>query len=124
MHKNRAENFAGQKRAKTAKRTRKSQKKAKLGAFWVLEGMGTVVGRCERMGKPGNRAEGLVSPAGSGGSRHAVLEWMWKNASERGEGAVLPVFFCKTKTCGAGLVLFGSPVPKHALKVHWKSLSE
>lgn len=22
--------------------------------------------------------------------RHAVLEWMWKNASERGEGAVLP----------------------------------
>ena len=37
--------------------------------------------------------------------RHAVLEWMWKNASERGEGAVLPVFFCKTKTCGAGLVL-------------------
>ena len=56
--------------------------------------------------------------------RHAVLEWMWKNASERGEGAVLPVFFCKTKTCGAGLVLFGSPVPKHALKVHWKSLSE
>ena len=41
-----------------------------------------------------------------------------------GEGAVLPVFFCKTKTYGAGLVLFGSPVPKHALKVHWKSLSE
>ena len=56
--------------------------------------------------------------------RHAVLEWMWKNASERGEGAVLPVFFCKTKTCGAGLVLFGSPVPKHEMKVHWKSLSE
>ena len=54
--------------------------------------------------------------------RHAVLEWMWKNASERGEGAVLPVFFCKTKTCGAGLVLFGSPVPKHEMKVRWKSL--
>ena len=85
MHKNRAENFAGQKRAKTAKRTRKSQKKAKLGAFWVLEGMGTVVGRCERMGKPGNRAEGLVSPAGSGGSRHAVLEWMWESAPGRGK---------------------------------------
>ena len=44
---------------KTAKRTRKSPKKAKPGAFWVLEGMRTVVGRCERMGKPGNRAEGL-----------------------------------------------------------------
>ena len=27
---------------KTAKRTRKSPKKAKPGAFWVLEGMGTV----------------------------------------------------------------------------------
>ena len=37
MHKNRAENFAGQKRTKTAKRTRKSPKKAKPGAFWVLE---------------------------------------------------------------------------------------
>ena len=55
-----------------AKRTRKSPKKAKPGAFWVLEGMGTVVGRCERMGKPGNRAEGLVSPAGSGGSRQSA----------------------------------------------------
>ena len=65
MHKNRVENFAGQKRAKTAKRTRKSQKKAKPGAFWVLEGMGTVENRGERMGKPSNRAEGLVSPAGS-----------------------------------------------------------
>jgi len=42
MHKNRAENFAGQKRAKTAKRTRKSQKREKKGAFRVLERMGTV----------------------------------------------------------------------------------
>ena len=56
--------------------------------------------------------------------RHAVLEWMLEQPTRSGEGPVLPVFFCKTKTCGAGLVLFGSPVPKHALKVHWKSLSE
>ena len=84
-----------------------SPKKAKPGAFWVLEGMGTVAGRCEQMGKPSNRAERLVSPAGSGavsrwgapstdrgGSRdrfaaerhwrsltprHAVLEWMWES---------------------------------------------
>ena len=56
--------------------------------------------------------------------RHAVLEWMWKQRTRNRKGAALPVFFCKTKTCGAGLVLFGSPVPKHALKVHWKSLSE
>ena len=100
MHKNRAENFAGQKRAKTAKRTRKSQKKAKPGAFWVLEGMGTVENRGERMGKPSNRAEGLVSPAGSvrpGRSplgcrppRHAVLEWMWENTSESGKRPMSP----------------------------------
>ncbi len=44
MHKNRPENFAGQKRAKTAKRTRKSQKKAKPGAFRVLERVGAVGG--------------------------------------------------------------------------------
>ena len=40
-------------------RTRFSQKKAKPGAFWVLEGMRTVENRGERMGKPSNRAEGL-----------------------------------------------------------------
>ena len=73
MHKNKPVNFAPAKQQKMRKRTRKSPKKAKLGAFWVLEGMGTVVGRCERMGKPGNRAEGLVSPAGSGGSRQRPL---------------------------------------------------
>ena len=72
MHKNQHENFAPEKQQKRGKRTRFSQKKAKPGAFWVLEGMGTVVGRCERMGKPGNRAEGLVSPAGSGGSRQSA----------------------------------------------------
>ena len=34
-----------------AKRTRKSPKKAKPGAFWVLERMGTVENGGERMGK-------------------------------------------------------------------------
>ena len=38
MHKSGAENFAGQKRTKMAKRTRFSPKKAKPDAFWVLEG--------------------------------------------------------------------------------------
>jgi len=42
MHKSGAGNFAGQKRTKMAKRTRKSPKKAKPGAFWVLEGVGAV----------------------------------------------------------------------------------
>ena len=36
-----------------AKRTRFGPKKAKPGAFWVLEGMRTVKGRCKRMGKTG-----------------------------------------------------------------------
>ena len=40
---------------KRAKRTRFSQKKAKPGAFWVLERMGTVGNRGERMEKSGVR---------------------------------------------------------------------
>jgi len=42
---------------KERKRTRFSQKKAKPGAFWVLEGMRTVENRGERMGKPGGRTK-------------------------------------------------------------------
>ena len=52
MHKNRPANFVGQKRAKTAKRTRFGLKKAKPGAFWVLEGMGTVENGSNQMRKP------------------------------------------------------------------------
>ena len=65
MHKNQDKNFAAEKQRKREKRTRKRPKRAKPGAFRVLEGMGTVENRGERMGKPSNRAEGLVSPAGS-----------------------------------------------------------
>ena len=36
-----------------AKRTRFGPKKAKPGAFWVLEGMRTVANRCERIEKTG-----------------------------------------------------------------------
>ena len=57
MHKNQGKNFAAGKQQKRGKRTRKSPKKAKLGAFWVLKGMGTVANRCERMGKPGVRTK-------------------------------------------------------------------
>ncbi len=46
-----------EKQRKWKKRTRKSPKKAKPGAFWVLEGMRTVKGRCKRMGKPGVRTK-------------------------------------------------------------------
>ncbi len=96
MHKNKPVNFAPAKQQKMRKRTRKSPKKAKLGAFWVLEGMGTVVGRCERMEKPGNRAEGLSLACRLGrfaterhwrslAPRHAVLEWMWESAPGSGK---------------------------------------
>ena len=57
LHKNQPENFAGQKRTETGKRTRKSPKRAKSGAFWVLERMETVGDGCERMGKPGVRTK-------------------------------------------------------------------
>ena len=97
MHKNKPVNFAPAKQQKMRKRTRKSPKKAKPGAFWVLEGMGTVVGRCERMGKPGNRAEGLSLACWLGqlaaerhwrslAPRHAVLEWMWEENRGRKNG--------------------------------------
>jgi hypothetical protein len=44
MHKNRHENFAPEKQQKRGKRTRFSQKKAKPGAFWVLERVAAVGG--------------------------------------------------------------------------------
>ena len=57
MHKNRAENFAGQKRAKRAKCTRNRPKRAKPGAFWVLEGMETVENGSNQMRKPSVRTK-------------------------------------------------------------------
>ena len=78
MHKKRDKNFASQKRTKTKIRTRFSPKKAKPGAFWVLEGMGTVGNRGERI-KPGAKTrkarrksrDGLISAAASG----AAPQW-------------------------------------------------
>ena len=52
MHKNQGENFAARKQRKREKRTRFSPKKAKPGAFWVLEGMGTVENGSNQMRKP------------------------------------------------------------------------
>ena len=44
VNKKDTENFAGQKRSKRAKRTRFGPKKAKPGAFWVLERVAAVGG--------------------------------------------------------------------------------
>ena len=52
MHKNQDKNFAAEKQRKREKRTRKRPKRAKPGAFWVLEGMGTVENGSNQMRKP------------------------------------------------------------------------
>ena len=56
MHKNRSRNFARSKGSKTRKGTRKNLKKAKPGAFWVLEGMRAGEDGSKRMGKPATKA--------------------------------------------------------------------
>ena len=110
MHKNQAKNFARPKGRKTQKRTRKSLKKAKPGAFWVLERMGTGEDGCKRMRKPTvrtsvntstiqhmqkeNRQKRSVSAGFWQGQkdlnpRHAVLEWMWESTPGDREGPVL-----------------------------------
>ena len=52
VNKKYAENFVPAKRRKMRKRTRFGPKKAKPGAFWVLEGMGTVENGSNQMRKP------------------------------------------------------------------------
>ena len=94
MHKNRAENFAGQKRAKTAKRTRKSQKKAKPGAFWVLEGVAAVGGGCGRI---------LLL------EKCTTMAWWWPQQQKD-----LPAFL--TKRCWLELPLKGAPSRRSSLK--------
>ena len=110
MHKSKAKNFARPKVGKTRKRTRKSRKRAKPGAFWVLERMRTGEDGCKRMRKPTvrtsvntstiqhmqkeNRQKRSVSAGFWQGQkdlnpRHAVLEWMWESAPGSEEGTVL-----------------------------------
>ena len=55
MHKNRHENFTARKQRKREKRTRFGPKKAKPGAFWVLEGKTAVKTSCGQMWEDSNR---------------------------------------------------------------------
>ena len=57
MHKNKPKNFAPEKQRKRGNRTRFGPKKAKPGAFWVLEGMGTVEDGSNQMRKPSVRTK-------------------------------------------------------------------
>ena len=130
MHKKAGRNFAAPKQRKRAKRTRKSPKRAKPGAFWVLEGVAAVGGGCGRVRKPGKSREGkavstkawrkwkdgLVSPAGSVGSRQSATgarsplgTRFWSGCGKahwgNGGGAVLPGFQRKS---GGGRCWFGA----------------
>ena len=94
MHKNRAENFAGQKRAKRAKCTRNRPKRAKSGAFWVLEGVAAVGGGCGRI---------LLL------EKCTTMAWWWPQQQKD-----LPAFL--TKRCWFELPLKGAPSRRSSLK--------
>ena len=94
MHKKRDKNFASQKRTKTKKRTRNRPKRAKPGAFWVLE---------------------RVAAVGDGCGRILLLEkctpmvWWWPQQQKD-----LPAFL--TKRCWLELPLKGAPSRRSSLK--------
>ena len=128
MHKNQAKNFARPKGRKTQKRTRKSLKKAKPGAFWVLERMGTGEDGCKRMRKPTVRTSvntstiqhmqkenrqkrsvsaGFVSGAeGLEPSARGFGVDVGKRTGGTGEGQCCPVSNASPGEDGAGLVLW------------------
>ena len=127
MHKSKAKNFARPKGRKTQKRTRKSLKKAKPGAFWVLERMGTGEDGCKRMRKPTvrtsvntstiqhmqkeNRQKRSVSAgfvAGAEGLEPSARGFgvdVGKRTGGTGEGQCCPVSNASPGEGGAGLVL-------------------
>ena len=135
MHKNRHENFTARKQRKREKRTRFGPKKAKPGAFWVLEGKTAVKTSCGQMWEDSNRCNirrnlvdrvqgsiGTKKPQtmrfsqGLGTSGLAGAEGLEPSARgfgvdvgecsrERGRGRFRPVLPDKSQKSGAGLVL-------------------
>ena len=121
---------------KRAKRTRFSPKKAKPGAFWVLERIGTVGDGYNQMRKPSVRTNvnhitmqhkktgenPVFSPVLWQGQkdlnpRHAVLEWMGGTQPEAGEARWCPFSHTSPKPGGAGLVLWGNFAVAVAVKL-------
>ena len=110
MHKNQHENFAPEKQQKRGKRTRFSQKRrnrVRFGCWRGWQRLGTDKTRCEKpkfepkrtpfpcttcKKKPGRNTvfpSGLWQGQKDLNPRHAVLEWMWKQRTESGEGTRL-----------------------------------
>ena len=85
---------------------RKSPKKAEPGAFWVLEGMRTVKGRCKRMGKPGVRTKVNPIPV-----QHRQKENRRKPSAFAGSVA------------GAEGLGLGCRLGRFAAERHWRSLT-
>ena len=104
---------------KTAKRTRFSPKKAKPGAFWVLEGMGTVENGSNQMRKPGklgdNQGTDLsrLPPRSGLDAAHRAAGPLgtrfWSGCGRAhqgaGKGRCHPVPTASPREGGAGLVL-------------------
>ena len=85
---------------------RKSPKKAEPGAFWVLEGMRTVKGRCKRMGKPGVRTK--VNP----------IPVQHRQKENRRKPSVFAGFVAGAEGLGLGYRL-----GRFAAERHWRSLT-
>ena len=106
MHKNQNKNFAGQKRTKTAKRTRNRPKRAKPGAFWVLEGMGTVENGSNQMRKPSVR------------TRMNSIPMQHRQKENRQKPRVSAGFVAGAEGLGLGYRL-----GRFAAERHWRSLT-
>ena len=106
MHRNRAENFASEKQRKREKRTRKSPKRAKPGAFWVLEGMETDENGSNQMRKPSVRTK----------VNHKTMQHMQKE--NRQKPRVSAGFVAGAEGLGLGCRL-----GRFAAERHWRSLT-
>ena len=106
MHKNWPPNFAGKKRVKTAKRTRNRPKRAKPGAFRVLERMRTVEKGSNQMRKPGVRTRMHSTP----------IQHVQK--ANRRKPSVFAGFVAGAEGLGLGCRL-----GRFAAERHWRSLT-
>ena len=96
--------FCARKQRKWKKRPLNRPKRAKPGAFWVLERMGTVGNRCERMGKPGVRTKTNPIP----------MQHMQKE--NRQKPRVSAGFVAGAAETGAAERHWRSLTPRHALR--------
>ena len=117
MHKNKPKNFAPEKQRKRGNRTRFGPKKAKPGAFWVLEGMGTVEDGSNQMRKPSVRTK----------VNHKTMQHMQKENRQKpsvfaGFVAGAEGLVSAAASVGAGRSPQATSAPRHAvLEWMWES---